>query len=244
MKQKIYLYTPRLKIARLFAASLVLGRAEEIELLVLPYPREIKMELEKFTRSIISWKYLQKRIIELMGSYGYSWLDIEEPLFLGLKLIRERNPKLDLYLYRSIGDEDEKYRITSDLLALALKYRVTGKIEVEEWRRVLSGYRRKRVEVGDKRAIIIIEDKLQAPSGSILIEALPGYIESPLDKLFSSPVSEQIIKEYIEYVTEYLAKYSSIDYAYFKWLKDKGFQGLIVQLSDYFLNLLSAIGED
>ncbi|RLE64063.1 MAG: hypothetical protein DRJ38_06195 [Thermoprotei archaeon] len=239
MRKPIYIHTPKLKIARLFAAGLILAKAEKADLLALPYPKEMKNELEKFTRNLLSWNQLQKRIIELMGSYGYSWLNIEEPLFLGLRLIRERNPRLKLFLYGSISEEDEKYRLISDLLALALKCKLKGRIEVREWRQILNRYHRSQIEIKDKKAIIVVEDRSQIPRDSILVEALPGYVESPIERLFSLQISEQVIKDYIEYVTEYLVRYSTIDYAYFKWVKDRGFRGLIARLSDSFINMLS-----
>ncbi|GEM_PF-3586032 len=245
MEYVLYLYTPRLKIARLFAASLILGRAERISLLALPYPKEMEEALEKFVKGLVSWSSFQLRVVNFMGSYGRSWLNLEEPLLLGLKLAFEKNPNLKLLLYGSLEKEDLKYRVVSELAALALRARITGRVDVEEWRRVLSWFRKipPELQIEARQAVVIIESKSHVPRGAILVEALPGYVESPIEKLFSSRISEQIVGEYVEYILDYLAKYPSIDCAYFKWVKDKGFKGVIAQLSDYYLKMLSAMGE-
>jgi len=251
MAQTICIYTPRLKIARLFTASIILDKANFIEELALPYPRELRRELLNFAANLTSWRKFQKHVVDLMGSYGYSWLDMETPLLFTLKLLHEKNHNINIVLYGSLVGENKKYRIVTELISLALKARLTGKIDLREWDSLIEKMRKaRRVNLGPilkraKQAIVVLEEKTLPLPNAILIEALPGYVESPLEKIVSATAEKlkDAIRDYVDYVLDYLVKYSSVDYAYFKWIKDKNFKGLIADLSDHYLYILSTLEE-
>ncbi|MBS7641202.1 MAG: hypothetical protein QXJ19_06865 [Candidatus Bathyarchaeia archaeon] len=87
-----------------------------------PYENFIE-EIERLNilrESIVSWEYRFK------------------PIFLAIRGLKSRRPGSEIICYRSSVLENQLIRVAEEVAAMILRVNISGKVDVEEWRRILS----------------------------------------------------------------------------------------------------------
>lgn len=200
----LLLHAPRLRLARVKLAEKLL-EMESVERVALPYPGDLERVLNLYSQGLVSWRRVVEEARERMPGYFRSWIWSEEPLLRALPLLGAR---VKCYMPPS-----EKYfREASELALLAFRARVTGRIDLEEWRRVLKGDRAVPAEQ------VAIANSPPVEGVGLDVWGLPY---PPSEVLTAWSLSEEAVREYVDYVFTYIVHSKNLDEAYLKWLEER-----------------------
>ncbi len=200
------LVAPRLRLARLWAAEEIALAADELRGVLLPYPRDLGAPVRRYVRGASSWEDLVAEVRRLGLPYADVWSWTEEPLLRRLRSLWAGGFRLAVECYgSSLADEA---RATEELLRLLLRTRVTGKIDLAAWARLVGG----RPPVREGYATL----SLRAAGEAKVVEW--GYPMPPSDSLAPENLSEESVKRYVDYIFDYLMKARNPDEAYLMWL--------------------------
>lgn len=203
----VALLAPRLRLARIKLAGILGGEfAGEEPHVALPYPREIEKHLNLYARGIIDWDRLKTALHDLYGGFCGSWLWTEEPLLRTLPIARAR--------VKCYGASAAEYlRRGGDLAVLALKARVRGEVDLEEWRRAVGG--RPAIDPGLYDAVV----------SSTPMEGFENRdlwnLPYPPSETLGSPLTREAVLEYVDYIFDYVVKSRNLDEAYLRWLGER-----------------------
>uniref|UniRef100_A0A7J3X6X6 Uncharacterized protein n=1 Tax=Thermofilum pendens TaxID=2269 RepID=A0A7J3X6X6_THEPE len=181
--------------------------AGELEGIVLPYPKELERVLNLYARGVVGYQRLVEAIRESMQGFSSSWLWVEEPLLLALPRLGVR--RVLCYL-RSAA---EVFSSAAELVSLAFRARVTGRIDLEEWRKALGS-----ISVEVKEGYVTVASR--APRG-LHAQDTWGLPYPPAETLDPASLSEEAVREYVEYVFNYITRSRNLDEAYLRWLEEK-----------------------
>jgi len=201
----LLLHAPRLRLARVRLAEVLL-ELEGAERVALPYPSDLERVLNLYAQGLVGWRRVVEEARERMPGYFRSWLWSEEPLLRALPLL---GAKVRCYMPSS----KDYFSRASELAVLAFRVRVTGKVDIEEWRKLL----------GSGAAAPPAEHVVVAsrpPGGGLGVDVwrLPY---PPSEVLSSSNLSEEAVREYVNYVFTYIVHSKNIDEAYLRWLEER-----------------------
>lgn len=200
------LVAPRLRLARLWAAEELALIADELEGVLLPYPRELETPVRRFVKGVVGWEELVAKVRAIGLPYADVWSWTEEPLLRRLRTL-SLGSQLSIECYGPpLADEA---RATEELLRLLLRTRVTGKVDLEAWAKLVGGG-------GPPLKSGYATLSLRAAEGASVIKW--EYPMPPSDLLSSESLSEESVREYVDYVFEYIMRASSPDEAYLRWL--------------------------
>lgn len=200
---------PRLRMARLWAAEEIALTADELRGVLLPYPKELEPSVRRFVRGLIDWHELVSRARAAGLSYVDAWSWTEEPLLRRLKSLAAGGCQLAVECYGPPIREDAE--ASWELTRLLLRVRVTGKVDLEAWRRLL-GTGRPPVKEGYATLSLRVAEGAKVSAWE--------YPLPPSDSLSSENLSEESIKALADYVFKYLVTTSNPDEAYIRWLSD------------------------
>ncbi len=217
-ERALVLFVPRLRIARAFALNYIAELAGKFEELSLPYPVELERSLRAYARGIVDWSSLKRRVERLLGFYARAWLKVEEPLVRGLRALYEIS-EFSITLYGTLESVNKRLEGALELARLVLRTKIGRRVELGEWMKVIGSAATPSIPRAREGSVVVVE---QRPSCAH-VEVLPGYVDSPADKLAKTEGSglAEAVREYVEYVTEYVLRYRDVDEAYFRWLLDK-----------------------
>jgi hypothetical protein len=201
------LLAPKLRLARMKLASTLMELAGEVEGIALPYPKELERVLSLYAKGVVGYQRLMEAIRESMQGFSSSWLWVEEPLLLALPRLGVR--RVLCYL-RSAA---EAFSSAAELVSLAFRARVTGRIDLEEWRKALRGG-----DVEVREGYVTIASR--APQG-LQARDTWGLPYPPAEALDPANLSEEAVKEYVDYVFNYITRSRNLDEAYLRWLEEK-----------------------
>jgi len=200
------LVAPRLRLARLWAAEEIALTADELKGVLLPYPRDLEAPVRRFIRGASGWEDLVAEARRLGLPYADVWSWTEEPLLRRLRSLWASGFRLAIECYGSpLADEA---KATEELLRLLLRTRVTGKVDLAAWAKLLGG----QPPVREGYATL----SLRSLGGARVVEW--RYPMPPSDSLSLESLSEESVKNYVNYVFEYLMKARNPDEAYLLWL--------------------------
>jgi hypothetical protein len=200
------LVAPRLRLARLWAAEEVALAADELKGVLLPYPRDLEAPVRRFVRGASSWEELVAEVRRLGLPYTDVWSWTEEPVLRRLKSLWASGFHLAVECYGPpLADEA---RATEELLRLLLRTRVTGKVDLSAWAKLVGG----QPPVKEGYATL----SLRAASGARVVEW--GYPMPPSDALGPENLSEESVKRYVDYIFDFLMRARNPDEAYLMWL--------------------------
>lgn len=203
------LAAPRLRIARLWASEEIAFLADELRGVLLPYPKELEQPVRRFIEGLIDWNELVARVRKEGLPYVDAWSWTEEPLLRRLRSLVASGFDLRVECYGPPLKEDAE--ASWELTRLMLRTRVTGKVELEAWRKL----------VGSGSAPVkdeFVTLSLRPASGSRSI--VWSYPFPPNDTLTAETLSEERVREAVEYVFKYVVTTSNPDQAYLRWLSN------------------------
>lgn len=197
-------YAPRLRLARMKLAEALLG-LEEVRGIALPYPRDMERILNLYAQGYVGWQRVFEEARERMPGYYRSWLWTEEPLIRALPILGAR---VRCYL----PPTDEVFREASELVILAFRVRVTGRVNLDEWRKAIGG------------------ERVAPPNEQVTVASVPhegegvdvwGLPYPPSELLASGQLTEELVREYVDYVFSYIVHSRTLDEAYLRWLEER-----------------------
>jgi hypothetical protein len=200
------LVAPRLRLARLWAAEELALAADELEGVLLPYPRDLEAPVRRFIRGVSSWEELVAEVRRLGFPYTDVWSWTEEPLLRRLRSLWFSGFRLEIECYGPLLADEA--RATEELLRLLLRTRVTGKVDVAAWAKLLGGL----PPVREGYATL----SLRSLGGARVVEW--RYPMPPSDSLSLESLSEESVKSYVNYIFDFLMKARNPDEAYLLWL--------------------------
>lgn len=211
------LVAPRLRMARLLAGEAVAELAEAARGVLLPYPRDLERYIKRYVSGAIRWVELLRAVEGSGLPYAGSWEWVEEPLLRRLRSLWERGFRLAVRCYGpSVGEEAER---VAELLRQILRVRLRGEVDLEEWKRVLSGGRPVPLEEG----FVTLSSK--PVKGAAVVEAW-RYPPPPTEALSANSVSPEAVKRYVNYIFDFIIPSGSLDEAYLRWLESQpGWRG-------------------
>lgn len=213
------LVAPRLRLARLWAAEELAFAADELKGVLLPYPRELEVPVRGFVKGLSTWEELVAEVRRLGLPYVDVWSWTEEPVLRRLKSLWAAGFHLAVECYGStLADEA---RATEELLRLLLRTRVTGKVDVAAWAKLVGG-----------------QPPVREGYATLSVRAAEGgevrrwkYPMPPSDSLSPESLGVETVKSYVDYVFDYLMRARNPDEAYLMWLSNR-FQGLAAELKE------------
>jgi len=206
MPAQVFL-APKLKLARMKLANMLMELAGELEGVALPYPKELEKVLNLYARGVVGYQRLVETVRESMQGFSSSWLWVEEPLLLALPRLGVR--RVLCYL-RSAADI---FSSAAELVTLAFRARVTGRVDLEEWKKVLGAG-----NVEAREGYVTIASS--APRG-LQARDTWGLPYPPPESLDPDNLSEKAVREYVDYVFNYITRSRNLDEAYLRWLEEK-----------------------
>ncbi|MEZ0346304.1 MAG: hypothetical protein ABWK01_07125 [Infirmifilum sp.] len=200
------LSAPRLRMARLKLANRLLDRTEAFSGVALPYPKELESILNLYAKGTVSFQRVVEVVRDVFRGHASGWLWVEKPLLLVLPQLGAR---VECYL-RTAGELLSHY---SELLALTLRTRITGKIKLDEWRMFST-----RAEVTPRKGWITIVNGMPRSTHAVDVWKLPY---PPPETLDARTITDEAVKEYVDYVFNYIVQSRNLDEAYLKWLEER-----------------------
>jgi len=201
------LVAPRLRMARLWAAEKLALYADELRGVLLPYPRELELPVRRFVRGIVEWEELVSRVRDMGLPYVDAWSWTEEPLLRTLRSLEGRGYRLAVECYGPpLRDDAES---SWELTRLLLRTRVTGRVDLEAWRKLVSSGR---PPTREGYATVSLRP---AEGATVLAWEYPF---PPGDALSAETLSEESVKALVDYVFNYLITTRNPDEAYVRWL--------------------------
>lgn len=200
---------PRLRMARLWAAEEVAQAADDLSGVLLPYPRELQTPVRRYIEGLLDWTELVSRVRAMGLSYAGVWSWVEEPLLRRLRSLAAAgyNLKVDCYGLPLREEVEASWELTR----LLLRVRVTGKVDLEAWRKLVGGGR-----APVREGYVTLSLK---PAEGVKVSAWM-YPMPPSDTLSAENLSVDGVKALAEYVFKYLVTTSNPDEAYVKWLSE------------------------
>jgi hypothetical protein len=223
------LVAPRLRLARLWAGEELALAADELEGVLLPYPRDLEAPVRRFVKGASSWEELVAEVRGLGLPYTDVWSWTEEPVLRRLRSLWFSGFRLGVECYGPPLSEEA--RATEELLRLLLRTRVTGKVDVAAWVKLLGG----QTPVREGYATL----SLRSLGGARVVEW--RYPMPPSDSLSLESLSEESVKSYVSYVFDYLMKARNPDEAYLLWL-NRNFPSAAEEL-EKLAKTLGVVGE-
>ncbi|MEM1568640.1 MAG: hypothetical protein QXI84_09180 [Thermofilaceae archaeon] len=217
---------PRIRMARLWAAEEVAQAADYLSGVLLPYPQELQTPVRRYVEGILDWEELVSRVRSMGLSYVDVWSWTEEPLLRRLRSLTAAGYKLKVECYGPPLREDAE--ASWEVTRLLLRVRVTGKVDLEAWRRLVG-----RVKTPVKEGYATLSLK---PAEGVKVSAWM-YPMPPSDTLSAENLSEESVRALADYVFKYLVATSNPDEAYVKWLSETH-----RELSEELLPLARALG--
>ena len=211
------LVAPRLRIARFLAGTALSGFAGKSRGVLLPYPRDIEEHVRDFVYGIIEWRRLLEKVKRAGMSYVRSWAWIEEPLLGKLRLLHELGAGFDVRCYGP--STMELFQLTGEILKLVFRVRVTGKVDLESWRRIL----KTEIKI-PLREVYVTFSSVQPKIHGVEVIDVWKYPIPPTERLSLETLSQDTVKNYVSYMFDYIIESKNVDEAYLKWLNDKGME--------------------
>jgi len=239
---KVYLLVvPNLRKGYERAVLKILEFPERLDRILIPLPEDMNDELLRYLLGEISIEQLVKdTAIELESN---TRAKLMTPLLKGLKIVAKMLPPVEIVCYLPREVVVKYSTIYSRIIRLLYRVRISGRVDVGAWRSVLSdlesraevlnGILANRVYHYLKKTTLII-----ASGESIVkwlrnwgvevevVHALEDYIPNPLEALMNTKVDrvddttlEELVKEALNYIFEYIVCSRDIDEAYAKWVK-------------------------
>lgn len=206
MSGRVFL-APRLRLARLKLANILLEHSGMFEGVALPCPRELERVLNLYVRGTVGFQRVVDSVRGVLQGFSSSWLWVEEPLLLAL-------PRLGVKVVACyLRSASEALASAMDLVSLAFRGRVSGKFNVEEWRKTVSG---EGIEAREGWAAIASRSVKGVEASDVW-----GLPYPPPEALSPEDVSEEKIKEYIDYIFDYILVSHNLDEAYLRWLEER-----------------------
>lgn len=223
-------------------ASRILADSE-YDVIFLNLPRNLQSLISEYTSGSISLQELISRIdsMRLIPESISSWLYLNEPL---LRMLRRTIKPIRAYCYVDVDYYHVLIEAAVKIARLTYKANVTGRIDVNEWIRVLKGHIR-RTEIMEQEAEFI---SLKVRGDSLCITGLSGwrvakilrgfghevkvksaerlYLFRPLEILealmesgsLTPRVAEELIREHVRFVRDYVLTSENLDKAYYLWI--------------------------
>lgn len=198
------------------------------DMLFLNLPRNTQYAISSYCSGKITLNELKEKLNFLLPEPTNSWLYFFEPI---LKAI-----KYETYCY--IESYDEAAKITSKILTLTFRYKVTGKINLREWIELFKSKSMDfEVEFISHRAkgrCLCISDiygwnlarRIREYGHEVNLKSVERiYFLKPLESLSlliergKLDMAEELIKEHVRFIDEYVLKSNNIDEAYFSWVE-------------------------
>ncbi|MEM2464178.1 MAG: hypothetical protein QXL85_00995 [Candidatus Bathyarchaeia archaeon] len=119
------------------AATLL--KSVDFDILYLHAPRELNWLVDELALGAPYEQFMEtvQKISNLRESLN-SWEYRFKPILLTIRGLRLRKPSLKIICYRSIFSENLSVKDAEDVAKLILRTNVTGRVDVEEWRNVVS----------------------------------------------------------------------------------------------------------
>ena len=263
------LLLPNLKIFAVRASSYLMERWEFYDTLFLNFPRE----MEILVADLAEGRRTYESLIDEVSYSGIipepveAWEYTAEPLLKVLPNLKEIHPGLKIYCYGTKKHQFLLNNIAIRAARLTLQTAITGKVDVEGWRRLLEESSRVGGKLLAEEGALISERArgrclcLSGLTGRSLGRALSGeghlvrvrfiggvYHFTPLEILERrwrrEPLTDEEIRRFVRYHLEYLRDYiylsNNRDSAYYQWLHDKvpWLRGRIDTEAVRFLDLL------
>ena len=234
------LIVPSLRSSAVKAAKILTDSGYDVIFLNLPI--NLQSLISEYTSGSISLQELISKIgsMRLIPESISSWLYLNEPL---LRTLRRIGKPIKAYCYVDVDHYHMLIEAAVRIARLTYKANVTGRIDVNEWIRVLKGHIGS--ETVEREAEFI---SLKARGDSICITGLLGwrmarilrefghevkvksaerlYLFRPLEILevlmesgnFTHKVAEELIREHVRFVRDYVLTSESLDKAYYLWI--------------------------
>ncbi|MCC6003496.1 MAG: hypothetical protein LM590_04070 [Thermofilum sp.] len=200
----LVLLSPKLRLARLSVAERLASLMEEFRGIFLPYPRELGKALNAYARGVLDWRGVFEEVKSLMPGFFRGWLWVEEPLIRSLRMLGKE--------VRCYGDASAQLLARSGkYLSLLLRARVSGRIDLEEWRRVLG---EEKVPVAE--GYVTVSSRRVEGAENIDSWGLPFPPTDDVDV-----VTREKVSEIVDYVFNFVVVAENLDAAYLKWLEVK-----------------------
>ena len=234
------LIVPSLRSSAVKASRILADSGYDV--IFLNLPTNLQSLISEYTSGSISLQELISRIgsMRLIPEPISSWLYLNEPL---LRILRRASKPIKAYCYVDVDYYHMLIEAAVRIARLTYKANVTGRIDVNEWIRVIEGHIRSET-MGQEAEFI----SLKARGYSICITGLSGwkiarilrgfghevkvksaerlYMFRPLEILetlmetgnLTHRVAEELIREHVRFVRDYVLTSESLDKAYYSWI--------------------------
>ena len=203
----VVLLSPRIRLGRFKLANKLLEEELSPEVLQLPYPKELERVLNLYVKGVLGVHRVFEYVREVLGEFASSWLWIEEPLILSLPRIGVK--RILCYL----RDAADAIANASQLVSLAFRVRVGGKINLEEWRKTLTDS-----YMETREGWVTVANSFKVAPRAVDTWGLPY---PPPERLDPDNITEEDVREYVEYIFNYIVNSRNVDEAYLRWLNEK-----------------------
>ncbi|MCC6013723.1 MAG: hypothetical protein LM593_05090 [Candidatus Verstraetearchaeota archaeon] len=208
------------------------------DVIFLNFPRFLNSLIRDFSLNKITYDELINKISKIIPEYINSWLYINEPI---IKILNKVNSEVYCYL-----EEFDKIMENSIKIAtLTLRSRITNKINIKEWLEVLkeSGTDIESIvefinikSYGKSLCVVGLSPwklakRLRELGFDVKIKSIERiYYLKPLEILsillekgkFNEKLAEELIKEHIRFIYDFVITHENIDKAYFSWISQIG----------------------
>jgi len=186
----------------------------------------------------------EKLVPEPIGS----WMYTAEPMLQTLKKMRRWKSAIKIYCYKGVEHNQVSARIASEIAALTLQTSLTEKVNVEKWKdAVEEGMKCKNGALRDEANFVherasyysicasgfdgrSLQQRLTEKGEEVNLTNIeefyyPTPLETLEEKLMEGDLPdeevEELVKDHIEYVKNYILRSKNRDQAYYQWVYDK-----------------------
>lgn len=119
------------------AASLL--KSIDYDVLYLNVPRELSWLVNELALGAPYENFIDEvERLNILRESIVSWEYRFKPIFLAIRGLKSRRPGSEIMCYRSSVLENQSIRVAEEVAAMILRVNIAGKVDVEEWRCILS----------------------------------------------------------------------------------------------------------
>lgn len=239
---------PNLKLPNIRIAEQIIRSIEHDNILIHTY-EELEPQVKALADGRIAYEKFIENIsksrlaLQPIGSWLYSL----DPILKAIERIKKINSNVEVYCYKDLRSEMKLHEISAQIFILTAKSKILGKINLKDWKKTLKQRITLRNRILETEAYKIHEkaqgeslctagssgfmlgEKLSQMGHKVELEDfMEEYYPTPLEeletKLSTGEVSDEetkvYIKEYLNYIENYILKSDNLDQAYYQWLYD------------------------
>jgi hypothetical protein len=208
------------------------------DVLFLNFPRFLNSLIRDFSLNKIKYDEFMNKISKIIPEYINSWLYINEPIIKILNKV-----KSEVYCY--LEEFDKIMENSIKIATLTLRSRITNKINIKEWLEVLekSGTDIESIvefitikSYGKSLCVVGLSawklaKRLRELGFDVKIKSIERiHYLKPLEILsvllekgkLNEKLAEELIKEHIRFIYDFVITHENIDKAYFSWINQIG----------------------